>query len=89
VELVQGFILLSLYNQPTERFEEDRTWSFSGLAIRMATDLNLFRKTTVTVPEDVDPAAKKQYYSEILNRERTWLRCFLIDRSLSAQMGKP
>jgi hypothetical protein len=55
----------------------------------MATDLNLFRKTTVKLPADVDPAVKKQYYAEIRNRERTWLRCFLIDRSLSAQMGKP
>jgi hypothetical protein len=26
---------------------------------------------------------------EIINRERCWLHCFVLDRSLSAQMGKP
>ena len=27
--------------------------------------------------------------SQIINRERCWLHCFILDRSLSAQMGKP
>lgn len=26
---------------------------------------------------------------EIHNRQRTWIVCFILDRSFSAQMGKP
>jgi hypothetical protein len=26
---------------------------------------------------------------QIINRERCWLHCFILDRSISAQMGKP
>jgi Fungal specific transcription factor domain len=26
---------------------------------------------------------------EVRNRERTWILCFALDRSFSAQMGKP
>ncbi|KAI8443535.1 fungal-specific transcription factor domain-containing protein [Phakopsora pachyrhizi] len=108
VEVVQAFVLLSHWNQPAERFEEDRTWAFSGIAIRMAIDLNLHRKTTLQLPlakrctnliahsvesYQSDEASSSQqadmYEREILNRERTWLYCFILDRSLSAQMGKP
>ena len=83
-EIVQGFLLLTLYNQPTERYEEDRTWLFAGVAIRMAQDLNLHRK--VTLPHS-NPSEDE--VREILNRERTWYICFCVDRTLSAQMGKP
>lgn len=30
------------------RFEQDRTWLMLGMAIRMATDLNLHRKSMVS-----------------------------------------
>ncbi|WFC94144.1 hypothetical protein MBRA1_000776 [Malassezia brasiliensis] len=82
-EIVQGFLLLTLYNQPTERYEEDRTWLFAGVAIRMAQDLNLHRKCTLPNNPTEDEVR------EILNRERTWYICFCVDRTLSAQMGKP
>ncbi|KAI3627413.1 hypothetical protein GLX27_000919 [Malassezia furfur] len=82
-EIVQGFLLLTLYNQPTERYEEDRTWLFAGVAIRMAQDLNLHRKCTLPSNPSEDEVR------EILNRERTWYICFCVDRTLSAQMGKP
>ncbi|PKI83046.1 hypothetical protein MVES1_003096 [Malassezia vespertilionis] len=85
VEIVQGFLLLTLYNQPEERYEEDRTWLFAGVAIRMAQDLNLHRKADV-VPGY--PLEEKDH-REALNRERTWYICFCVDRTLSAQMGKP
>ncbi|EGG00764.1 uncharacterized protein MELLADRAFT_117977 [Melampsora larici-populina 98AG31] len=99
VEVVQAFLLLTLWNQPAERFEEDRTWAFSGIAIRMAVDLNLHRKSTAQLPfadsqlqkpiPDDSSIQQEHYEKEILNRERTWLYCFILDRSLSAQMGKP
>ena len=32
----------------TSRFEQDRTWLMLGMAIRMATDLNLHRKSATS-----------------------------------------
>jgi hypothetical protein len=91
VEIVQAFMLLTLWNTPAERFEEDKTWLFSGVAIRMATDLNLHRKSVASVSghQPADDPAVLEREREILNRERTWLVCFSIDRSISGQMGKP
>ncbi|KAJ3576869.1 hypothetical protein NP233_g143 [Leucocoprinus birnbaumii] len=53
---------------------------------RMATDLNLHRKTAVTSPDTAEGKARD---IEVHNRERTWILCFCLDRSFSAQMGKP
>ncbi|KAK4050348.1 hypothetical protein OIO90_005141 [Microbotryomycetes sp. JL221] len=88
-EICQGFLLLCGWNQPAERFEEERTYQFSGIAIRMATDLNLHRKTLTVLPDDVSPETKTLYQREIMNRERTWIYCYICDRSTSTQMGKP
>ena len=52
----------------------------------MATDLNLHRKTAVASEDSEDGRARD---NEVHNRERTWLMCFCLDRSHSAQMGKP
>ena len=57
-----------------------------GMAIRMATDLNLHRKNTRINTDTQEGRAREV---EIRNRERTWLMCFILDRSFSAQMGKP
>lgn len=84
-EIVQGFLLLTLYNQPVERYEEDRTWLFAGVAIRMAQDLNLHRKNVMSAEAKADETKMR----DVLNRERTWYICFCVDRTLSAQMGKP
>ncbi|SNX86216.1 uncharacterized protein MEPE_04925 [Melanopsichium pennsylvanicum] len=91
IEIVQGFMLMAMYAQPAERFEEDKTWMYSGIALRMATDLNLHRKSVATFshsPHPDDPAVLDRE-REILNRERTWYVCFALDRGLSIQMGKP
>lgn len=34
VELCQAYILLSIYSVPAKRWEEDRSWLYTGLAIR-------------------------------------------------------
>ena len=52
----------------------------------MATDLNLHRRTAVTSADTTDGRARER---EVHNRERTWILCFILDRSFSAQMGKP
>lgn len=53
---------------------------FSGIAIRMATDLNLHRKTLAVLPDDVNGETRTLYQREIMNRERTWMYCFICDR---------
>ena len=82
VETVAAYILLSLYPLPKRRWEEDRTWLFLGLAIRVATDLNLHQQSTVR------PVNERQE-REILNRTRVWMICFNLDRSTASQFGKP
>ncbi|EPQ52642.1 hypothetical protein GLOTRDRAFT_79762 [Gloeophyllum trabeum ATCC 11539] len=81
VEMVQGFILMSLYPVPTRRWEDDRSWIYLGLAIRIATDLNLHHPTTAKPKNE-------QHARELLNRTRVWLNCFNVDRSTSSQYGK-
>lgn len=53
---------------------------FSGIAIRMATDLNLHRKTLAVLPDDVSEETRTLYQREIMNRERTWMYSFICDR---------
>ncbi|KZV88288.1 hypothetical protein EXIGLDRAFT_619562 [Exidia glandulosa HHB12029] len=87
VEIVQAYLLLSLWGcGPTERYEQDKTWLLLGMGIRMATDLNLHRKTSVPRKSTPEGLARDK---EVRNRERTWIMCFILDRSFSAQMGKP
>ncbi|KAK7038187.1 fungal-specific transcription factor domain-containing protein [Favolaschia claudopus] len=87
LEIVQAYLLLALYGcGAVERYEQDRTWLLLGMAIRIATDLNLHRKSAL-VGEDSDEGRARDY--EVHNRERTWMLCFCLDRSHSAQMGKP
>jgi hypothetical protein len=52
----------------------------------MATDLNLHRKSQMS---NLDTDEGRARDLEILNRERCWLHCFILDRSTSSQMGKP
>jgi hypothetical protein len=87
VEIVQAYLLLTLYGcGAVERYEMDKTWLLLGMAIRMATDLNLHRKTAVTSQDTPEGRARDK---EVHNRERTWILCFCLDRSSSAHMGKP
>ncbi|KAF8881560.1 hypothetical protein BD779DRAFT_1545499 [Infundibulicybe gibba] len=44
VELCQAYILMSIYAVPARRWEDDRSWLYTGLAIRIATDLNLHQQ---------------------------------------------
>ncbi|KAJ6570517.1 hypothetical protein DFH09DRAFT_1261132 [Mycena vulgaris] len=82
VDLVQGFLLMSAYPVPARRWEEERGWVYLGLAIRIATDLNLHLPTTAAPRNET-------HAREMLNRTRTWLHCFNLDRSVGSQYGKP
>lgn len=81
VEMVIAYILLALYPIPVKRYEDDRSWVFLGMAIRMALDLNLNVRSTVK-PKDCIHAR------ELLNRTRVWLNCYNVDRSMGTQHGR-
>ncbi|KAJ7773647.1 fungal-specific transcription factor domain-containing protein [Mycena maculata] len=84
VELVQAYILMSIYAVPARKWEEDRSWLYTGLAIRLATDLNLHQ---VANPKAHKGNEKQE--RELLNRTRVWMICFNLDRSTATQFGKP
>ncbi|KAI5476944.1 hypothetical protein MNV49_007045 [Pseudohyphozyma bogoriensis] len=88
-EVAQGFMILSKWNQPAERFEEEITYQLVGIGIRLAMDLGLHRKTPALSSEGISEEAKREFDVEVHNRERLWLLLFVSDRSLSIQMGKP
>lgn len=49
MEVCQAYLLLSMWTLgPEKTFEQDRTWLMLGMAIRMATDLNLHRKSIMS-----------------------------------------
>ncbi|KZT70077.1 hypothetical protein DAEQUDRAFT_810822 [Daedalea quercina L-15889] len=87
VEIVQAYLLNTLWGGgPVERYEQDRTWMLLGMGIRLAIDLNMHRPTSL--PSDLADETRARE-REIHNRQRTWIVCFILDRSFSAQMGKP
>ncbi|KAG8879787.1 hypothetical protein FRB97_001393 [Tulasnella sp. 331] len=83
IEICQAYILMSVYSQHARRWEEDRSWLYLRLAIGMATDLSLH------VPSSTTKFLDERHEREILNRTRTFLICFNLDRSGSTQFGKP
>jgi hypothetical protein len=82
VELCQAYILMAAYCPPAHRWEEDRAWIFTGLAIRIAMDLGMH------LPSWSKPQSEQQE-REALNKTRTWMICYSMDRSMAAQYGKP
>ncbi|KAI0683199.1 hypothetical protein C8T65DRAFT_685468 [Cerioporus squamosus] len=53
------------------KWEEDRCWVYLGLAIRIATDINLHH------PHTAQPQ-NEQHAREMLNRTRVWLNCSML-----------
>lgn len=81
VELAQAYIILSIYSVPARRWEEDRGWLYTGLAIRIATDLNLHILPSTKPTEEMQER-------EVINRIRVWMNCYNLDRSTATQFGK-
>lgn len=81
-EMCLAYLLLQLYPVPSRRWEEDRSWVYLGVAIRLAQDLNLNRPTTTT-------PLNEHHARVLLNRTRVWINCFNLDRSTGSQYGKP
>jgi len=99
VELCQAYILMSLYAVPARRWEEDRSWFYTDLAIRFLpcsssrTYLTISFRRIATVLNlhqvaTTKPQNEKQE-REILNKTRVWMICSNLDRSTATQFGKP
>ncbi|TCD60645.1 hypothetical protein EIP91_009746 [Steccherinum ochraceum] len=89
VEMCQAYLLLGSYSPPARRLEEDRSWFYSGMSFRpvlsfkkLAIELNLNR-----VP-DMKPTDERNQ-RELLNRIRTWITCYVMDRCVGVNLGKP
>lgn len=105
VELCQAYILMSIYAVPARRWEEDRSWLFTGLAIRcvhlllwvqytIGKVLTRFREIRIATDLNLHlPQTKRptneQQELEMLNRTRIWINCFNLDKSTATQFGKP
>jgi Fungal specific transcription factor domain len=105
VELCQAYILMSIYAVPARRWEEDRSWLYTGLAIRcvhlllwvqytIGKVLTRFREIRIATDLNLHlPQTKRptneQQELEMLNRTRIWINCFNLDKSTATQFGKP
>lgn len=80
IESIQGFLLLYFWNRPAAEPTQDRAWLFAGIAIRLAVETSIGEKPSRFCQETG---------RQRINRERTWIMTFVVDRSLSASVGKP
>lgn len=83
IDVVQGHLIYSSWNlMRPDSFERDVTWLRVGLATRTALDINLHRVAHVRQARDGLPSWMLRSIA------RTWLMAFVIDGTLSAQLGK-
>ncbi|KAJ3545622.1 hypothetical protein NM688_g5606 [Phlebia brevispora] len=76
VETVQAFLLLGVYPVPKKKWVDDRSWLYMGAAVRLAQEIDLHKPPTGSDEQDN------------VNRLRTWMNCFTVDRSHATQFGK-
>ncbi|KDE06812.1 hypothetical protein MVLG_02849 [Microbotryum lychnidis-dioicae p1A1 Lamole] len=105
IESVQALMILTVWTSAPKKEAEDRpqrAWLYFGMAVRMGLELGLFRPppfvdhhlSTSRNASQANPWANLKDVSEeeqrdAINRERTWLMGFVIDRNMSAVMGRP
>ncbi|KAK1922508.1 hypothetical protein DB88DRAFT_357426 [Papiliotrema laurentii] len=80
-EIVQALLVLSLWPQCPERNVDDRSGSLIALAINMALELGLDRPIR-------HPGAIEAQIRRDRDLTRTWLTCFIQDRSMAAFQGR-
>lgn len=98
IEVVQGFLLLYQWNSPSADPADDRAWLLSGVALRLASEMQLHRAqkrlvaTNTSVPQQSKLSGTNDVHNETdrerINRERCWLMAFCVDRSLSFAVGR-
>ncbi|CAE6492801.1 unnamed protein product [Rhizoctonia solani] len=80
-DTIQALLLVAAYPPPVQRFTDDRTSLFVGMALRMATDLNLHRAYRKT------PSSRTEAL-ELANHIRTWRACLLLDSWSAVKHGR-
>jgi hypothetical protein len=80
VEMCQAYLMLTAYTPPTQRFEDNRSGFYSGIATRLALELGLNRNSNVRTLDE-------RHERELLNRRRTWMICTIVDGSTSLETG--
>ncbi|KAI5481416.1 fatty acid elongase [Pseudohyphozyma bogoriensis] len=87
VQIVQALTLWPAFIQPADSdslaLGDDFDWTLYGHALRIAVEIGLHREFRQL--EDTD--LKARYL--IRDAQRTWVTCFLADRSWAAQTGRP
>ncbi|SPO37635.1 uncharacterized protein PSFLO_03110 [Pseudozyma flocculosa] len=84
-EIAQAFIILATYHPPTDTLAEDRSWTYIGFGIRVASELDMNSNLLHLPPAR---AADENLARRLRNRERTWLNLWLSETSLSQHMGR-
>lgn len=81
-DTVQALLLMASYPPPAQRFTDDRTSLFVGMAVRMAMDLNLQLASRKTPTSDFEAL-------ELANHKRIWRTCLLLDSWNAVKHGRP
>ncbi|KAK4047607.1 Phosphatidylinositol 4-kinase pik1alpha (PI4-kinase)(PtdIns-4-kinase) [Microbotryomycetes sp. JL201] len=102
IEIVQACMILTMWGSAPKGTEDrpQRAWMYFGMAVRMSLELGLFRPPAFVDAHLKANAGKanpwvnlkhvpEEQQREALNRERTWLLVFVMDRYMSAVMGRP
>lgn len=83
IDVVQGHLIYASWNlMRPDSFERDVTWLRVGLATRTALDINLHRVAHLRQARDGLPSWMLRSIA------RTWLMAYVLDGTLSAQLGK-
>ncbi|KAK4051785.1 hypothetical protein OIO90_004609 [Microbotryomycetes sp. JL221] len=102
IEIVQACMIMTMWGSAPKGTEDrpQRAWMYFGMAVRMSLELGLFRPPAFVDAHLKANAGKpnpwvnmkhvpEEQQREALNRERTWLLVFVMDRYMSAVMGRP
>lgn len=100
MELALAYMLLSYYAEPAKRWQDQRVWLYIGLGLRYVVLCSLgslpHHHRDIRVATDLNPQqtpkakpTNEQEERERLNRDRVWLNCYILDRSVSTLYGRP
>lgn len=94
ITVIQAYLLLAVYPVPKRKWTEDTTLLLGAIASRYAPtflrtiNTNILDRMAIELGLD-QPAPPDCEEREALNRTRTWLNCFCVDRLHASQFGKP
>ena len=89
IEIVQALLILSAYHPPTEKASEDRTWTWIGMAIRIASSLEA--KPCVNSHRTLSGSSAPGDEARIRkarNIERTWLNLHVTELIYATLTGR-